>query len=269
MDFNVPADSLTARLPKLLQPLAVIVHRVYMELRVRTWGWSGSKPPYVFEADGLATVHYSPFLTDPAFSATYATMAADWFEHTEVDVRWRMWLLTRFARQCRFMHGAYAEFGVYRAGCAFMLLSAAELPESTPLFLFDTYEGFPPEQITAAERAAGLHGALENTSVSYVEQRLDAWRGRFALVVGDVFDTLEHTETGPLAFVHMDLNLSRPTERALEYVYPRLVSGAVIVFDDYGGAGLEDQRAVVDRFFRERPEEVIAMPSGQGVLIKH
>jgi hypothetical protein len=266
MDFSVPPDSKTARLPAPLQPLAVVAHRAYMELRA-----VGRRTPplrYVFEADGLATVHYSPFLTDPAFSASYDEMAREWWVHAKVDVRWRMWLLTRFARQCRDIDGAYAEFGVYRAGCAYMLLATDGLRPSTPLFLFDTFAGFPPDMLTDSERAAGLHGALANTSVDYVAARLALWEAQVTLVQGDVFETLQRTETGPLAFVHMDLNLSRPTTVALDYVYPRLAAGAIIVFDDYGQTGLEAQRTVIDEFFADKPEEVIALPSGQGMMIK-
>jgi predicted O-methyltransferase YrrM len=80
--------------------------------------------------------------------------------------------------------------------------------------------------------------------------------------------TLDDTETGPLAFVHMDMNAAAPTQRALEYAYPRLLSGAIIVFDDYGWNGLEAQRDVVDAFFSDKPEAVVALPTGQGLAIK-
>ncbi len=266
MDFSVPPDSKTARLPRALRPLAVVVLRGYLELRALVR--REPPPPYVFEADGLATVHYSPFLEDDAFSASYDEMAREWFVHAKVDVRWRMWLLTRFARHCRDLDGEYAEFGTYRAGCAFMMLATSGLPASKRLYLFDTFAGFPLEMLNDAERAAGLHGALADTSVEYVEARLGRWKDQVVIVAGDVFDTLARTETGPLAFVHMDLNLSKPTVVALEYAYPRLTSGAIVVFDDYGGAGLEAQRVVVDKFFADKPEEVVALPSGQGMMIK-
>jgi O-methyltransferase len=266
MDLSVPPDSKTARLPRRLQPLAVLAHRGYMELRALVR--REHAPAYVFEADGLATVHYSPFLGDREFSARYDEMASEWFVHANVDVRWRMWLLTRFAHQCRGLEGDYAEFGVYRAGCAYMMLATSGLPTTKRLFLFDTFAGFPPDMLTDSERAAGLHGALANTSVDYVAARLAPWKAQVMLVEGDVFVTLPGTETGPLAFVHMDLNLSKPTTAALEYAYPRLTAGAIVVFDDYGGTGLEAQRLVVDEFLADKTEDVIALPSGQGMMIK-
>jgi predicted O-methyltransferase YrrM len=269
MDFSVPPDSRTARLPRPLQPLAVIGHRLYMEARVRVAGDPEPRPAYVFEADGLATAHFSPFLEDREWSRHYDEMAREWYLAAPADVRWRMWLMTSYARHCGAVEGGYAEFGTYRGGCAYMLLATGCVPSDRRLFLFDTFYGHPPELINEAERAAGLDGAHEDTSVEYVAGRLAPWRDQIEIVAGDVIETLQHTDTGRLAFVHMDLNLAKPTQVALEYVYPRLSPGAIIVFDDYGGAGLETQRAVVDEFFAGRTERVVALPSGQGMLIKH
>jgi hypothetical protein len=67
----------------------------------------------------------------------------------------------------------------------------------------------------------------------------------------------------------MDLNASAPTQVALEYAYPRLVPGGVIVFDDYGWNPVSfEQRDVIDEFCRSVPESLIALPSGQALLTK-
>jgi hypothetical protein len=46
------------------------------------------------------------------------------------------------------------------------------------------------------------------------------------------------------------------------------VEGGVIVLDDYGGWRFEDQRHVIDEFLGERPEDVIALPTGQALVIR-
>ncbi len=229
---------------------------------------ASSRPEYVYEADGLATVHFSPFLDDDDYGELYSEMASEWFIGSSADVRWRMWVLTSLARECSALRGNYAEFGVYRAGCAYMMLATSALPTSKRLFLFDTFTGIPADALTESEIAAGLAGELANTSLAYVAQRLARWETQIVLVEGDVFQTLSEAESGPLAFVHMDLNAAAPTRRALEYVYPRLVTGAITVFDDYGWRGLEAQRSVVDEFFSDKRETVVALPTGQGLLIK-
>jgi hypothetical protein len=266
MDFTVYLNTPIARLSRLRRPLGLLVRRILLALS--SLRRTSSRPNYVYEADGLATVHFSPFLHDHQYGDLYSEMASEWFVGSRADVRWRMWVLTSLARECGVLPGNYAEFGVYRAGCAFMILATSAVPSSKRLFLFDTFAGIPAEALLEPEIGAGLAGELANTSLEYVARRLSKWHSQIVLVEGDVFQTLLEADSGPLAFVHMDLNAAAPTRRALEYVYPRLVTGAIIVFDDYGWKGLEAQRTVVDEFFSKKPETVLALPTGQGLLIK-
>ena len=257
MDFTVAPETPIARLPRVLRPPALVVRNLFPGLAARR--------KYVYEADGLATAHFSPFLDNQEYAGRYAETADEFFGE---DVRWRMWVLTALARQCVDLEGSFAEFGVYRGGCAFMILSMCRLPPSKRVFLFDTFEGIPPEALTDSERESGLAGGLADTSLGHVANRLAAWRRQISLVPGDVFHTLGDYDTGALSFVHMDMNAAAPTRHALDYVYQRLVPGAVVVFDDYGWKGLEAQRATVDEFLSQRPESVIALPTGQGLMIK-
>ena len=268
LDWTIYPDTPIARLPRWVRPLALLVRNVTFVFVRRGGAAATERPEYVYEADGLATVHFSPFLHDHEYGELYDQMASDWFVGTQADVRWRMWVLTSMARECQVLSGDIAEFGVYRAGCAFMLLATSAVPPSKRLFLFDTFTGIPEHELSEPEMATGLAGALADTSADYVTSRLSQWHSQIEVVEGNIFQTLPSVETGPLAFVHMDLNAAAPTKRALEYSYPRLVAGAITVFDDYGEKGLEAQRAVVDEFLSDKPERVVALPTRQGLLIK-
>jgi O-methyltransferase len=228
----------------------------------------GRRAGWVYFSDGLATLHYSPFLDDPEFSRLYDQMAREWYQDEIVDVRWRMWVLTRCALQTRTLTGNYAEFGTYRGGCAWMMLSTADLDATRRFHLFDTFTGIPTDNLTDGESEAGFGGRLSDTSVEYVRDLLEPWEPIPQVWPGDVFETIPAVETGDLVFVHMDLNASAPTLHVLEHVYERIVPGGVIVFDDYGGPGYEQQRALIDAFMRERPEQIVALPTGQALLTK-
>ena len=273
MNLRPEPGSRTARLPRLLQPPALLVQDAVTAVRSRRGRARAAReaePVYVFDSDGLATVHFSPFLSDPEWNARYQELRREWFPDADVDLRWRLWLMTAVAGHCSNLDGDFAEFGVYRAGCAFMIFATGAFGEDRRFFLFDTFGGIPADRLTDEEVEFGLAGAHSDTSVDYVRRRLEPWGDRIVLVPGDVNVTLRDADTGPLAFVHMDLNAAEPTRVALEYAYPRLVSGGMIVFDDYGQRGLEPQRAVVDNFFAEsdQAEKVIAIPTGQGLLVK-
>lgn len=227
-------------------------------------------PGYVYEADGLATVYFTPFLSDREWSREYEQMAAEWYpEVPNFDIRWRMWILTSIARQVRRLPGDICEFGVYRAGCARMILGMVGLAKGTRYHLFDTFSGIPESELTARERNEGYAGRLSDTSVDYVRSRLAEWQDSLVFHAGDVFDTIPNARIEELSLVHMDLNASAPTKVALEFAYPRLVAGGTIVFDDYGWNPVSyEQRDVIEEFCRALPENVIALPSGQALLVK-
>ena len=83
-------------------------------------------------------------------------MARDWYpDQPGLDIRWRMWLLTSVARQVRDLPGDAAEFGVYRAGCARMILETVGLPSGRRYHLFDTFAGIPDSELTERERVEG------------------------------------------------------------------------------------------------------------------
>jgi O-methyltransferase len=249
-----------ARLAALLRlpgPVARKVDEVY-----------GRRAGWTYMADGLGTLHYSPFLEDAEWSRLYDRMARDWYRDEIVDARWRMWLLTSYARHARNLPGNYAEFGTYRGGCAWMVLSTADLQPTRRFHLFDTFSGIPDRELTEDERAAGFAGRLSDTSVEYVRNLLEPWDPIPQLWPGDVFDTIPAAETSELAFVHLDLNAAAPTGHVLEHVYDRLVPGGIVLFDDYGWPAYEEQRHVIEAFLRDRPEELVALPTGQAVLTK-
>lgn len=255
-------------LSKLVRIPTSLARELASRAKMKTRSWLlGSVYRFVYYGDGLATTHYSPFLTDPAFNERYAQVSSWWFDRP-VDVRWRAWLLTRCAAQCRALRGSFVEFGVYRAGYAFMILSTASLHADQRFYLFDTFKGIPRTNLTETEARAGFAKRLDSTSLAHVREVLAEWSANIVLVEGDIFDTLLEVETGEIAFCHLDLNASAPTKRALEYLYPRLVPGGMIVMDDYGFSGYEEQRSVLDAFFADKPEELIALPTGQGVVVK-
>ena len=260
LDFTVYPGSRIERLPRALQRPALVFRNA---LR---------RPPkqaaqFAFTADGMGTDHHLPFEADSEFNTLYDGMMRTWFG-SPLDVRWRVWILTQCARQCSQHEGNFAEFGVYRGGYAFMVLSRAKLRREQRFFLFDTFEGIPDSHLTEQEAEEGFAGRLANTSVAYVSDYLKAWSDHIVIVEGDVFETFPRTETGLLSFCSLDLNASAPTAAALEYAYPRLVAGGMIVMDDYGFEGYEAQREIIDRFFQERGDFVLALPTGQALFVK-
>lgn len=183
--------------------------------------------------------------------------------HGKVD---RMQILGQLCESAMHVPGNVAEYGVFMGHSALVmaeLIARSGAPRR--LFLFDSFRGMPP---TTAGLDSFREGDFAETSLDRV-RALFAGRDYVTLVPGFFSDTLPQTETGPLAFCHIDCDLYLSVRESIEYVYPRLSTGAIVVFDDYGFRTCEGARKAVDEFCQAVGRTAVYLPTGQAVLIKN
>ena len=149
------------------------------------------------------------------------------------------------------VQGAMAEVGVNRGDTSIVIQRAA--PDRR-YFLFDTFEGFPDDQLKDNQKG---DSRFRETSEQFVRGRLQE-SDKLHIRKGRVPDTLAGLESEQFAFVLLDLDLLEPTQASLEFFYPRLVPGAFFYLHDYNNpesnwAG----RRSLDEFLADKPEQVI------------
>lgn len=117
------------------------------------------------------------------------------------------------------------EFGVYRGGSARVIATTA--PQKT-LHLFDTFQGIPED-----DKLEGGHkkGDFSNTSLEQVKEFLNGFNVVYH--VGFFPQTTEGLWELQFCFAHLDADTYQSTTAAVEYVWPRLVEGGLILFDDW------------------------------------
>lgn len=69
-------------------------------------------------------------------------------------------------------------------------------------------------------------------------------------------------------WLHIDINSAMPTESMMAHFWDRMPKGGVVLLDDYSHRGFEDTKRLVDEFLVQREQWVLALPTGQGLLIK-
>ena len=69
-------------------------------------------------------------------------------------------------------------------------------------------------------------------------------------------------------FVHIDVDLYEPTRDSLEYFYPRLHEGGVIVCDDYAHLQWPGARKALDEYCDPKGIPILRLTTGQGVIIR-
>ena len=171
--------------------------------------------------------------------------------------------------------GDFAEAGVWRGGsCMLIADTLLALGESSRrIFLFDTFAGHPrPDAekdidiwgnraIDEWQRTTGddNHGQWAYVSLEEVQANL-ALTGypsdKLVFVKGMVEKTVQNVDAkGRLALLRLDTDWYGSTAAGLEHLYPRLISGGVLIIDDYGH--YKGQRLAVDEYLAARKEPVL------------
>jgi len=174
----------------------------------------------------------------------------------------RLYVLYNFARSCSILPGGMAECGVYKGGSASIILQAAP---GIILDLYDTFYGMPE----AANSDPSLHraGDFGDVNLQEVKTFLSPHEGRIRFHQGIFPTTFEKTEDR-FSFVHIDVDLYQSAMDCCSYFYPKMISGGIILFDDYGFEFYKDsERLAVDRYFLDKTEEVITLMTGQAFVI--
>lgn len=64
------------------------------------------------------------------------------------------------------------------------------------------------------------------------------------------------------------MNCTIPEIAAAEFFWPKMSTGAVIVLDDYGHQGFDEQHLAFDEFARKKRVPILCLPTGQGLIVK-
>lgn len=156
--------------------------------------------------------------------------------------------------------GDFAEVGVYQGSTARLL---CEVKGDKNLRLFDTFEGLPedsPEKDAGVHRTGQYACSLESVS-EYLKDfpNVTYHKGIFPESTKDVPEA-------EYSLAHFDVDLYDGTLACLEYFYPRMIPGGIILSHDY--ALLDGVEAAFDEFFEDKEESVIELPSTQCMVIK-
>lgn len=200
--------------------------------------WTGFRfyrmPPEKFngpdmEYDLFVAHGFAPWLVDQSFREAYSIIEGA----TLVD-RYRAYELWSLVSQSLSLApGDYLEVGTWRGGTGCLI--ARRVKEMNPgarVFLADTFAGI----VKAGAIDGGyVDGAHDDASVRDVE----ALASRMAVdvdVLQGIFpdDTGGQIENRKFRLCHIDVDVYQSAKDVLDWVWPRMVSGGIVVFDDYG-----------------------------------
>jgi predicted O-methyltransferase YrrM len=196
-----------------------------------------------------------------------------------------------FPKQCRYdllvqllehvlrrgVAGDVVECGCWKGHSTRMLASTmAKLGGGRRLEVFDSFEGGlsakAPEDRNERFDLTTAQIREEKQIFSSTEQEVRRALDGFGFVRlhrGWIPDRFQEFGDGKCAFLHVDVDLYQPIKDTLEWFWPLMPSGAVVVLDDHGYCQFPGARRAAQEFFSKHPPAMfLEMPIGGAFAVR-
>jgi hypothetical protein len=233
----------------------------------------------VFWGDRLLTLDKSAgFLKDPQFFKAFQSILGnhvyDQYSGPQ-SVAWRLHTLVWAATEAMHLDGDFMECGTFKGDFAWVITQCVDIPSRAKrLYLYDSFDGLDdsqtreddyvlnPNYAKIANEAYQEPGIYEHVCKRFKDMpHVEVTKGFLPGML---------TEVCPekISFLHIDLNSPEAERATLSFLWPRIVDGGIVVFDDYGWLFFEKQKAAVDAVAEGFFHTILELPSGQGLLVK-
>ncbi len=183
---------------------------------------------YVYDNLYLLDI-YSPWLIDDAFLRIWRTAS----HHTLTDVL-RSYELYQCVREVAGTSGDILEVGVWRGGTGAVLAAAAQRwKPDVKVWLCDTFTGVVKAGPADSAYRGGEHA---DTSQEMVASLMSGLALTNISILKGIFpdETASSLSDRKIALCHIDVDAYQSAADIVTWVTPRMSSGSILVFDDYG-----------------------------------
>jgi O-methyltransferase len=233
-------------------------------LEVRRTAETPSHAPGIRHAEVFPAATYSPWLADMEFNSVYQLIR----NNTLVDIYrcYELWQL--IAEAAKLPGGDLIEIGVWRGGTGALIARRCQLIGiDDPVYLCDTFKGVVKASSRDVAYIGGEHADTNQQAVLGLTRalRLDQVR-----IIEGVFpdDTGHLLSDRSFRLCHIDVDVYDSARDIVNWVWPRLLPGGIIVYDDYGFHSCVG----ITRFVNEeraKPDRVVIHNlNGHAIVIK-
>lgn len=207
---------------------------------------------------------YSPWYDDLEFLKVYDECK----KHTLVDI-YRCYELWNYIKKNNHIKGDVLEVGVWRGGSGCIIAKASQLFSDGKIYLADTFSGVVKASSNDTVYKGGEHS---DTNIEIVNDligglglnNVEILKGIFPDEIN--FKLLELNEVS-LKMCHIDVDTYSSAKDIFLNIWPLIVSGGVVIFDDYGFWGCEGITKLVNEL---KPINSIFVHNinGHGMFVK-
>ncbi len=178
----------------------------------------------------------------------------------------RRWFANQMLRLVQNVEGDMVECGTYIGATARLMIQACK-PFGKKLHIFDSFEGVSePSQFDGTHWQKGFLSASEECV--HAQLKPFATKDDYTLYKGWIPERFNEVADKLISFVHIDVDLYKPTRDSIEFFYSRMNENAICLCDDYACWTCPGATKAIDEFLADKPEKMLSMPSGGGFFIK-
>jgi O-methyltransferase len=224
--------------------------------------WSYPQTPSIVHSQVSPIATYSPWILDQEFQAVYQAV-----RHSTLVDLYRCYEVWSLARQLDEIQGDFLEVGVWRGGTgALLALAAMKGTSQKQVYLADTFEGV----VKAGPDDPGyMGGEHSDTSADLVRQMLQSLGLiNTTVLVGTFPEETGHLGPSRISLLHCDVDVYQSSKDVVGWALPRMPSGGIILFDDYGFYGCEGVTKFVHELVQDKQFTFLHNLNGHAILVK-
>jgi O-methyltransferase len=178
---------------------------------------------------------YSPWYDDRDFLEAYDIIRPN----SLVDI-YRCYELWNFIKKNSHLKGDILEVGVWRGGTGCLMGQAARLYSDCTVYLADTFAGV----VKASEEDTLYEGGEHSdTTIETVKELAAKLKLSNIKIMKGIFpeevNFASQAAIPDIKLCHIDVDTYSSAKDVFEYIWPYMVKGGAVVFDDYGFWGCE------------------------------
>lgn len=229
------------------------------------------KDHITYSGDSLYTMHSADFINDEKFKEAYELGIKTCKDtvYGNVDIRWRVHLVCWAAAHASKLDGDFVECGVFTGIFPRSIVHYTDFNSlNKTYYLLDTFEGLSEKYSTDKEMEGSK--VLYSPHKDVYEQVKETFEPfNVKIVKGAVPETLAQVDTNKIAYLSIDMNAVKPEIAALNFFWDKMVSGGIIVLDDFGymNQSKAQEKAHLE-FAKSKRVEILYFPTCQGLIIK-
>jgi O-methyltransferase len=256
--------------PKLRPPMTLIHSTFFIKPLFRGWGMTTEAVlPWDDEFQGKT---FRVTHQDAKKSFRFSKDTTGTTSKKLDGLMWRHWIVSycinfifKFAKTDFYN---FVECGVGEGLTAFYALHEIKAnTEKAKMYLYDSWDAMKSEDLLPSE--SHYEGRYKNLELDTTKQNLSKFQDILVYHKGYIPSSFTVSESpDSIVYLSIDLNSAKPTLATLEYFFPKLLPGGIILFDDYGQIGYSDTRKIIDKFFHDKPGILMKLPTSQAIYYR-